>query len=94
MQSQPDQHDDPTHTLLIVVPLRVSGALPGRAEALREDGIGGLRAVAADLPAVLRLLLAKHCPDVAMLGLSAHAVSGDGSATIEALRALAARVTE
>lgn len=94
MQSQPDQHDASTHTLLIVVPLRVSGALPGRAEALREDGIGGLRAVAADLPAVLRLLLAKHCPDVAMLGLSAHAVSGDGSIASAALSAVAEVIRE
>lgn len=94
MQSQPDQHDAPTHTLLIVVPMRVSGALPGRAEALREDGIGGLRAVAADLPAVLRLLLTKHCPDVAMQGLSAHAVSGDGSIASAALSAVAEVIHE
>lgn len=75
----------PTHTLLILVPLRVDDALPGRAEALRPEGVGGLRDAASELRRAVEATLRRASPSVIPVGFSAHVVTGDGTALACAL---------
>lgn len=82
---------DPTHTLLIVVPLRVHGALPGRAEHLRPEGLGGMRGIAGGLKTAIETLIRLHAPEVECEGVSANVVEGDAS-SLARLLADAAKV--
>jgi hypothetical protein len=78
----------PTHTLLIVIPLHVENAQPGRIEAHRPEGVGGLRGLGPAIKLVVEELLERSAPDVSLAGLSAHVVPGDGrllAAGIDAL---------
>lgn len=85
-----DDTDAPTHTLLIVVPLRVRDALPGRAEGLRVEGLGGLKGAAPGLKTAIETLVRLHAPDVAVEGIAAHVVDGDAGSLARLLERAAA----
>jgi hypothetical protein len=78
-----------THTLLIVVPLRVDNAQPGRIEAHRPEGVGGLAVVAAGIEAAVKALVREHAPDVHVEGIGAHVMDGTPEVLTRALDAAA-----
>mgnify|MGYP003350656710 CR=1 FL=1 len=80
---------DPTHTLLIVIPLTVANAQPGRIEAHRPEGVGGLAVAAVGIEAAIKAVVAEHAPDVHVDGIAAHVIDGSAQRLVRALDAAA-----
>lgn len=79
----------PTHTLLIVIPLHVENAQPGRIEAHRPEGIGGLAVAAIGIEAAIKAVVRENAPDVKVDGIAAHVIGGGAERLVQALDAAA-----